>query len=172
MLILPGRSALSAARLDKLLTDLRRDEPRIEAVAAQFVHFVDLEAAFTGGERELLESVLDYGAGEVAGLKDAQLVVIPRPGTISPWASKATDIAHNCGLSKVHRIERGILYTLKTADGQPLTEGQFEVVAALLHDRMTEAVVSAVEDAIVLFHTTEPKPLRSVDVLGGVEVPY
>ena len=167
MLILPGRSALSAARLDKLLTDLRRDEPRIDAVAAQFVHFVDLEAALSGGERELLESVLDYGAGEVAGLKDAQLVVIPRPGTISPWASKATDIAHNCGLSKVHRIERGVLYTLKTADGQPLTEGQFEAVAAMLHDRMTEVVVSAVEDAIVLFRTTEPKPLRSVDVLGG-----
>ncbi|MEW5972214.1 MAG: phosphoribosylformylglycinamidine synthase [Pseudomonadota bacterium] len=167
MLILPGRSALSAARLDKLLADLRRDEPRIEGVAAQFVHFVDLESALTDGERDLLGSVLDYGSGEVIGHRDAQFVVIPRPGTISPWASKATDIAHNCGLSKVHRIERGILYTLKTCDGQPLTEGQFEAVAAMLHDRMTEAVVNNVEDAIVLFATAEPKPLRSVDILTG-----
>ncbi|TQV61777.1 MAG: phosphoribosylformylglycinamidine synthase, partial [Halothiobacillaceae bacterium] len=167
MLILPGRSALSAARLDKLLADLRRDEPRIEAVAAQLVHLVDLESALSDEEHDRLERVLDYGSGESLHFGDGQFVVIPRPGTISPWASKATDIARNCGLSKVHRIERGVLYTLKTSDGQPLTVGQREVVEAMLHDRMTEAVVPTIEDAVVLFRTTEPKPLRSVDVLGG-----
>lgn len=167
MLILPGRSALSAARLAKLLVHIRRDEPRITAVSAQFVHFVDLEAALTDAEHQRLEAVLDYGWGSVQAYGDAQLVVIPRPGTISPWASKATDIAHNCGLDKVHRIERGIRYTFATSDGRPLTPGQFEAVAAILHDRMTEAVVHAVEDAIVLFATTEPKPLRTVDVLTG-----
>ncbi|MEW6765351.1 MAG: phosphoribosylformylglycinamidine synthase [Pseudomonadota bacterium] len=171
MLILPGRSALSQARLDKLLADLRRDEPRITALSAQLVHFVDLESALNDAERRQLEAVLDYGSGDVRPLDAVQraerLVVIPRPGTISPWASKATDIAHNCGLSSVHRIERGIIYTLQTRDGKPLTAGQREAVEAMLHDRMTEAVIPTLDDAVILFRSTEPKPLRVVNVLDG-----
>ena len=167
MLILPGSVALSASRLSKLLTDLRRDEPRIAAIAAQFVHFVDIESSLSAAEYQQLEAVLDYGDGACAHFDDELRVVIPRPGTISPWASKATDIAHNCGLSMIRRIERGVQYSVKTSDGQPLTTGQREVLDAALHDRMTETVLAALEDAVVLFHTTEPKPLRTVDVLQG-----
>ena len=167
MLILPGSVALSASRLNKLLATLRHDEPRIEAVAAQFVHFVDTESALSADERAQLEAVLDYGSTACVHFADELRVVIPRPGTISPWASKATDIVHNCGLTMIHRIERGVQYSVKTNDGQPLTRGQREVLDAALHDRMTETVLSSLEDAVVLFHTTEPKPLRTVDVLQG-----
>ncbi len=167
MLILPGPVALSASRLNKLLADIRRDEPRVAAIAAQFVHFVDSESALSVSERARLEAVLNYGCAECEHFADELRVVIPRPGTISPWASKATDIAHNCGLTMIHRIERGVQYSVKTSDGQPLTMGQREVLDAALHDRMTETVLAALEDALVLFHTTKPRPLRTVDVLQG-----
>src|SRR5690606_7759111 len=85
-----------------------------------------------------------------------------RPGTISPWSSKATDIAHNCGLAKVRRLERGIAYTL--VSGKPVDR---RAVAALLHDRMTEAVLESPESARLLFATAEPGPLHSIDVLRG-----
>ncbi len=93
------------------------------------------------------------------------IIVLPRLGTISPWSSKATDIAHNCGLAAVSRIERGVTYTL-AGEPEPIRE-QLAPVAALLHDRMTESVVFEVDDAARLFEHHQPEALTQVDVIAG-----
>jgi phosphoribosylformylglycinamidine synthase len=90
------------------------------------------------------------------------LLVTPRKGTISPWSSKASDIAHNCGLTMVERIERGIAYDIQVP--QVLAEAERIAIAALLHDRMTERVLTDMQDAVVLFSEAEPAPLRHVDI--------
>jgi phosphoribosylformylglycinamidine synthase len=99
------------------------------------------------------------------------LRVVPRLGTISPWASKATDIAHNCGLANVRRIERGIRYAVKPKRGllgaQTVTPGQQSLIAACLHDRMTETTVDVDFDGTPLFESLPGKPLRTIDVLGA-----
>ena len=92
-------------------------------------------------------------------------LVVPRPGTISPWSSKASDIAHNCGLDKVQRIERGIAYYVTAEEG--LSDLQKQKVSALIHDRMTEAVLNNLETAESLFAESEPAPLTAVDILDG-----
>ncbi|HSD73406.1 MAG TPA: hypothetical protein VLB75_01470, partial [Steroidobacteraceae bacterium] len=111
MLSLPGSPALSPFRLDKLLGALRARDPGVTAISARWLHLADLERDLTARERDILEKLLVYGprwsAGEEAG---ALILVVPRPGTISPWSSKATDIAHACGLAAVRRLERGIAY--------------------------------------------------------------
>ena len=117
MLKLPGSSALSAFRIARQLARLQRLEPAVRALQAQFLHFVDCSAELHAHERALLDQLLDDGGERPAAAAHAPellpLLVVPRPGTISPWSSKATDIAHVCGLRRVRRIERGILYTLE-----------------------------------------------------------
>ncbi|MFZ2321835.1 MAG: phosphoribosylformylglycinamidine synthase, partial [Pseudomonas sp.] len=90
-------------------------------------------------------------------------LVVPRFGTISPWSSKATDIANNCGLAKIQRLERGIAYYV----AGELSDDQAAEVSAVLHDRMTQLVLAKLEQASGLFSHAEPKPLTAVDVLGG-----
>jgi phosphoribosylformylglycinamidine synthase len=140
MLRFRGSPALSPFRLEKLLAALQQRVPVIIGVYAEFIHFVD--GRLTTHDREVLDRLLRYGplipqrhlTGEPTAL------VIPRPGTISPWSSKATDIAHNCGLQHVRRIERGVAYYLTTA--QPLTAADWTGLQPALHDRMTEVVLS------------------------------
>src|SRR5690606_41064875 len=91
------------------------------------------------------------------------VLVVPRFGTISPWSSKATDIAHNCGLSAIARLERGIAYYV---DGE-LSAAELQQVTALLHDRMTELALDNVDAAAQLFHHTEPKPFNRAHILEG-----
>ncbi len=95
------------------------------------------------------------------------LIVVPRPGTISPWSSKATDIMHNCGLDKVRRVERGIVYTCALPDGMVPGSQQRDALMPLLHDRMTEAVLFDTAEAEVLFRHAVPTPCARIDVLGG-----
>jgi phosphoribosylformylglycinamidine synthase len=95
------------------------------------------------------------------------LIVVPRPGTISPWSSKATDIVHNCGLDNVRRVERGIVYTLTLAGDNTLTAEQRQSVLPLIHDRMTEAVLFDVNDTDVLFRHAVPAPYDVIDVMSG-----
>ncbi len=123
MLRFRGSPALSTFRLEKLLAGLRRQIPAIDAVDAEFVHFVDLLEPLTEVELSILDRLLTYGpqARRLDG-GNPTLLVIPRPGTISPWSSKATDIAHNCGLQRIRRIERGIAYYLSA--GAVLDSGQ------------------------------------------------
>src|SRR5665213_2525657 len=117
MLELQGRAALSDFRIAKLLPQLQAVEPRVQTLRSRFVHFVDVSAPLTRSEQELLAKLLTYGPmaalqAAAAGPATQELLVVPRAGSISPWSSKATDIAHVCGLGSVRRIERGIRYEL------------------------------------------------------------
>lgn len=163
MLQIGGSAALSGFRIAKLLDRLAAQLPQITGLTARFVHFVAVERALTAAERSLLERLLTYGprAGEEASrTATSSLLVVPRPGTVSAWSSKATDIAHVCGLAAVQRIERGIAYGLEAA--QPLDEEQLLAAGASLHDRMTEAVLLDVGQAAQLFVHAAPRPLQRI----------
>ncbi|MFC5478364.1 phosphoribosylformylglycinamidine synthase [Massilia suwonensis] len=178
MLILPGSNALSVFRSQRLLNQLQAAAPAIAAVQARFVHFIDSSAPLSVDDTEKLTAMLTYGEPVPETLYEASTVeffVIPRLGTISPWASKATDIAHNCGLAHVHRIERGVAYKVVLKSGilgssigapKKLTDEELSNVSALLHDRMTETVLRNADDAAQLFQELEGKPLEAIDVLG------
>jgi phosphoribosylformylglycinamidine synthase len=160
MLILPGGAAFSSARLEKKLGLARRANPRIERIAARFVHFVDVPD-LADPERRVLDRLLRYGpAAKETRAVGFRLVVVPRIGTISPWASKATDIAHNAGLVAVSRIERGIDFTIVGVVDDDRS------LRLALSDRMTESVLERLEDAGRLFARTTPKPVASVDLLA------
>ena len=165
MLRFRGSPALSPFRLEKLLGVLRQRVPVVTDAYAEFVHFVD--GALSVRDREVLDRLLHYGPTPMRRHPGGAplFLVIPRPGTISPWSSKATDIAHNCGLRHVRRIERGVAYYLDCR--RPLTEDELIELKPLLHDRMTEAALEPDDDPAILFARTEPAPLMSVDVLGS-----
>ncbi|WP_205519901.1 phosphoribosylformylglycinamidine synthase [Pyxidicoccus caerfyrddinensis] len=169
MHILRGAPALSEFRLAKLLARCREQVPSVSSVYAEFVHFIDASAAFSEAGQATLGRLLEYGPRVAAGeRKGSLLLVVPRPGTISPWSSKATDIAHNCGLGdKVHRMERGIAFYVAGPDARALQPEELERLSPVLHDRMTQAVMGRLEDAAVLFEAHTPRPLTTVDVLGG-----
>ncbi|MFI3156536.1 MAG: phosphoribosylformylglycinamidine synthase [Methylococcaceae bacterium] len=136
MLKISGSSALSDFRINKLLVELQSIEPAIKAVSARFIHFVDVENDLNDSQADILKQLLAYGSAQAgADIFGTRLLVVPRSGTISPWSSKATEIAQRCGLSELKRIERGIEYTLDV--NQPLPAS----VKALLHDRMTQTVL-------------------------------
>jgi phosphoribosylformylglycinamidine synthase len=170
MLILPGSSALSAFRIHRLLTQLKDIEPGISGISGRFCHFVDSSTELDASERERLSAMLTYGEPFESQADGEQFVVIPRFGTISPWASKATDIARNCGMSSIHRIERGVIYRLQLKSGllgnaKSLDAAKADRVAALLHDRMTETVVRDPEHAKALFTELDAPLLAYIDVL-------
>lgn len=163
MLILRGSSALSDFRQQAIATKLSSLVPAVSAVSAQYVHFVELNSELDAAERERLEQLLQYGPRNAGQQIEGRLfVVVPRLGTISPWSSKATDLVNYCGLDKVARVERGIAYQVA---GQ-LSDAEAKQVAALLHDRMSESVLSELEQASALFAQQPARKLTSVDVLG------
>ncbi|BCK18075.1 phosphoribosylformylglycinamidine synthase [Vibrio cholerae] len=166
MRILRGSPALSEFRVNKLLTACREQQLPVTGIYAEFMHFADLKAELNPQELEKLEKLLTYGPTiqehEPQGLL---LLVTPRPGTISPWSSKATDIAHNCGLHGIKRLERGTAYYVEAETA--LTAAQIATLKALLHDRMMEVVFAELTDAQQLFSVAEPAPMSQVDVLAG-----
>jgi phosphoribosylformylglycinamidine synthase len=166
MFELRGAPALSLFRREKLLTSLQSLVPEVKAVYAEFMHFTDLDQELTVSEREVLERILRYGPKADVEVPSGELfLVVPRPGTISPWSSKATDIVHNCGLTAIRRVERGIVYHVSLtgeADDQ-----QRERIATLLHDRMVEAVMTSLDAARTLFSHADPKAIARVDILGA-----
>lgn len=165
MLHLRGSAALSDFRLKKLLTRARKAVPQLQKIDAEFVHLVDLKEDLTPAELGQLESLLSYGYAPLSGQPGGTLVLVtPRPGTISPWSSKATDIAHNTGLSKVKRVERATAFYLQ-ADGK-LNNQELAQVEALLHDRMTQVTMGSIAAAVVLFQQGKPAPMATVDIMG------
>lgn len=164
MLILRGAPALSAFRHGKLLDLLTRQVPAVTGLYAEFAHFAEVSGVLTADEEQVLGRLLKYGPSVPVQEPSGRLfLVVPRFGTISPWSSKATDIARNCGLAKLERIERGIAYYV----AGELSEADAAKVAASLHDRMTQLVLAELEEAAGLFSHAQPKPLTVVDVLGG-----
>lgn len=167
MLILRGAPALSDFRLQKLTRRLGDNLNAPVELAADYVHFADIDQPLDDREMSILNRLLRYGPAMLSHQPEGTLLLaVPRPGTLSPWSSKATDIAHHCGLTQILRLERGIAYSLKVS-GQTLSDEQFKLAAGLLHDRMTEVVLNDLEDATCLFNRAEPKPYLQVDVLGG-----
>ncbi|MDN7129883.1 phosphoribosylformylglycinamidine synthase [Pseudidiomarina sp. 1APR75-15] len=164
MEIVRGAPALSEFRTEKLLQRLHQADVPAQDVYAEYVHFVDVTASLSDDEQQVLKKLLTYGPALAQHLPaGALLAVVPRVGTISPWSSKATDIAHNCGLDKIRRLERGMVYYL---EGE-LDEEQLQRASAVLHDRMTEMVLRDLDEADALFAAATPEPLTSVDILAG-----
>ena len=172
MLILPGSSALSAFRIQRLLSQLKEIAPAVNGISGRYCHFIASSAELSAADKTRLSAMLEYGEPFDADSQGESFIVIPRVGTISPWASKATDIAHNCGMTHIHRIERGVMYYVQLKSGllgksQSLSADAAAAIAALLHDRMTETVVRHPEDAASLFNELQAQPLSYVDVKSG-----
>jgi len=165
-----GGNALSAFRAQALLPRLQAVQGRISGIAARHVHWACSDTALAREDHDKLAGLLRYGdpyAGPAA--EGVLIVVAPRLGTVSPWASKATDIAHNCGIA-IRRVERVTEFRLTLKSGllggtKPLTADELQACAALLHDRMTESVLRAREDAVHLFDVQSAEPMQQVDVL-------
>ncbi|MBL4783321.1 MAG: phosphoribosylformylglycinamidine synthase [Porticoccaceae bacterium] len=175
MLTLRGAPALSPFRRQKLLAVLAAEQPAVKALCAEYIHLADVSRALTEDEQTTLAALLSYGpsiedehrGGTTTTTLSNSLdcVVLPRPGTISPWSSKATDIAHNTGLESIKRLERGISYRLELS--RKLNPEEQRALSHLLHDRMTECVFTELSEAEQLFSDHTAKPMALVDVLGG-----
>jgi phosphoribosylformylglycinamidine synthase len=161
ILRLSGGPAHSEFRLAKLLALVRSRVPSVRNISSHFLHLVDcLREPDESGHAQLAALLTygpRYGAASCAG---QTLLVVPRPGTTSPWSSKATDIALVCGLDWLRRVERGVLFHLESSP--QLTPAELAQIGALLHDRMTEAVLGPDEDVAQLFVAGQPRPMRIV----------
>ena len=168
MLKLRGGNALSSFRLDKLNQALQAGAPGISHIHAEYWHFAETARELAAAELSVLEKILTYGPASPTEPPDGELLlVVPRLGTISPWSSKATDIALHCGLEALQRLERGVAFYVQKRDGAPLTAVEKQVLLPLIHDRMTETLLGSLDAAEKLFRHCAPAPLNSVDVLGG-----
>ncbi len=164
MLTLLGAPALSRFRLERLLHSVKGAAPDVTSLSAHFVHFIDITGQLDEPQLLLLNRLLSYGPPEAPPrVSGTQLTVTPRVGTLSPWSSKATDIAHVCGLSQVRRIERGVRYLIDSAS--PLQPEVLHGLTALFHDRMTESVWTAHFDPELLFEEGPARTLRRVPLL-------
>lgn len=159
MLFLPGSPALSAFRSERLTRQLEALGAPSPTIEARYVHLVTTSRALEAHEHTALTQLLDDGLGPHSPpAENGRLFfVTPRPGTISAWSTKATDIARNCGLDMITRLERGLAYWILGVDG--LDEA---AVTALLHDRMTQVVLEHMDDASRLFERATPAPLGHV----------
>jgi phosphoribosylformylglycinamidine synthase len=168
MLQFRGSPALSHFRIQKLLNALREKLPSVTGLAAEYHYFIDADANLGGQERGLLDRLLDDEAHPVASQVPAGglLLCVPRLGTISPWASKATDIARSCGLTSVRRIERGIACYVQCGETAPGAD-ELSLLAPVLHDRMVQTVLFKFDDAERLFVRAQPAPLQHIKVLAG-----
>jgi phosphoribosylformylglycinamidine synthase len=177
-LSLTGSAALSQFRLDKLYASLKNSAPSITHIYAEYVHFAFSESALSSAQTGVLTQILTYGAATNDALEanthaaagDAKkelFLVIPRIGTISPWSSRATDIAKNCGLENILSIERGIAFYVQTNNGEPLSDAEKTALKSQIHDRMTEQVFADLNDAQKLYHAASPAPLSAIDILNG-----
>ncbi len=177
MLSLRGAPALSDFRNGKLQQRIQQTLGREVELHAEFMHFAELHEALNEDEMAVLKRLLQYGPRYAGFEPEGELLLVtPRPGTLSPWSSKATDIAHNCGLAQIERIERGIAYYLTPRSPHPnpspsgrggFSEAELTQVAALLHDRMTQSVFTDLNQAEALFNHHQPKPFTQVDVING-----
>ncbi len=160
-LSLPGSSALSPFRLDKLHASL----PDYLCHGARFMHYVELTAEATATDRATLQRLLDYGDPAPELTQGEEILVVPRLGTISPWSSKASEIARLCGLQHVARIERGVSYRFSRRDGRAFSADDRRQVAAHIHDRMTESVLDDTDQTQQLFQHLPARPLEEIPLL-------
>ena len=164
MLVLRGAPALSEFNQTKLIAKLGQSGVKVKNLYSEYVHLVDSQGDLSKQQIEILEKLLTYGpARQTQSPSGTLFFITPRPGTISPWSSKATDIAHNCSLENINRIERGCAYYVDTEEA--LSEADFALIASFLHDRMTESVFTHTDEANVLFAQATAKSFTSVEIL-------
>ena len=161
----PGSSALGGFAAAKKLKSIQQEVAGIHAITMHFVYIVLFVAEPCEADLNILDQLLDYGESSSGILPNCQRRYIsPRPGTISPWSSKATDIAHNCGLKCIERIERTCRCDIQSSEG--ISEQDINKVMCHLHDRMTEAVFRSEDELVTLFEYHEARPLKTVDVMS------
>lgn len=155
-----GISALGAFRQEALNKKLSQAQSGLALLSAEFIHFADLNSALSDEQAQHLDHLLNY-TNALNATSDAQsIIVIPRLGTISPWSSKATDIAHLCDINQINRVERGIIYHLNHKISNT------EAVLNCLMDKMTESLLDSIENAHTIFDNFEPQPFSSIDILS------
>ncbi len=165
MLILRGSPALSEFRLQKILHDFQKKGLPVTEIYSEFVHVAETKEDLAADAENVLEKLLTYGPKRESHQPSGNLfVVAPRPGTISPWSSKATDIAHICGLAAVSRIERVVAYYVSSS--REFSKEESAQIAAGIHDRMTQKVFSSFDALSVLFSHAAPAPLTEIPVLA------
>ena len=161
MLEIPGQAALSGFRRSRLLRQMQQFAPGIQAIEARYCYFVGVACAPDSDQLKRLDALLLSGdAVQELPAQALSFCAVPRPGTISPWSSKATDIAHACGIQEVERLERGICYAISCAE--PLADRQADAVGALLFDRMTECLLDSPGAAQELFAIHTPTPITTI----------
>ena len=165
MHILTGSNALSDFRRAGLLACLHREVATIGALEAFFVYLLDLGASSLDADASgVVEDLLSHQPQTLEpAANTAEFFVVPRLGTISPWSSKATDILHNCGITQVRRVERGVLYRLSIKE--TLSEVTLHALQQHLHDRMTESVLASIDAAKIIFSQQPPSPLATIPLL-------
>lgn len=164
---LEGPRALSDFREERLLRALEKVNSAVEAVSSRFIHFVHAEKELDAASVDRLQALLNYGPTSSKVLENTfDVLVVPRLGTISPWASKATDIVGNCGVAGVLRVERGTLFSVQMKAGTVLSEDEKRALAALLHDRMTESAVPPDFPVQNLFVDLQGRPMETVPLLA------
>lgn len=174
MLQIPGAIALSDFRKKKIVHQLAAALPGCIGVEAHFLHFVDVseQQPLTPSQIQTLEKLLDYGQGvgrptDQKGALSIGRVSVPRIGTISPWATKATDIAWHCGLNTIKRVERGIQWALIFDQSEIDESAMNAVLSGSIYDPMVESCLLHADEAEVLFSKASPAPLCIIDILGG-----
>lgn len=168
MLILKGGLALTTFRINKHRQELAAQGLEITSFYAEYMHFVEVTEALSQAETSKLTQLLQYGPKAGPNLSEGQLfLVVPRAGTQSPWSTKATELVHNCGLTKVKRVERGSAYYLIGKDRQAFDAASAHKISTQLQDRMTQSVFTQLQDASQLFAQHQPAPLKNVDIHSG-----
>ncbi|MED5406714.1 MAG: AIR synthase-related protein, partial [Pseudomonadota bacterium] len=164
MLILEGGSAASGFRVQKILAEVRSQLPGLSALSGRYLHVAALADPFPPDQLSQLRYLLDYGQDPGDPDGDVEVLVVPRPGTVSPWSTKATDIAHRCGLANVIRLERGVSWCVQ---GSVTVEELLETLGPLLHDQMTESVFLGRDRLVEIFQSAESAPLEWIDLVHG-----
>ncbi len=170
ILHLVGQQAFSEFRLARILSQLQSRHIPVARLSARYCHFVETSAPLNDAERARLESLLQYGARdqqeEDAAWSSGYFIVVPRLGTVSPWSSKATDIAHQCGLPSIRRLERGIVFQYLLTDGAQLSADMLHQIQDALHDRMVESVLNNFSETRQMFAHADPKPMQIIPLLA------
>ncbi len=167
MLQMIGRPAHSDFRIEKLLSSVKTLVSSVFELRSEYRYFIEIENEGTVSEQDLavLETLLEATVCESEAKEDENFfLVTPRPGTISPWSSKATDIAHNSSLTAISRIERGIAYFVKSE--KTVSVDSWHLIGQALHDRMIESIFTSEDEADRLFIHNESRPMLAVDILG------
>lgn len=163
MLQFRGRQALSSFRLGKLSHQIRSIVSEFIKIESEYWYFCSIQQNLTQNELMRLQQLLDSHLIEtLPQVTHGFFLVLPRLGTVSPWSSKATDIAHHCQLQSIGRIERGVAFNIEFQSH--ITDESIKKIGALLHDRMTESIFSSLQEASKLFRHIDPEPLQTIDI--------